>query len=230
VLWAPGQAWWWTAVLFAAGSICFLVAPVPAFLNWVGPQPDAVVFFVGSLLFTTAALLQWLECVHTETTSAATPRRSGAAFWNPHRIDWCSSTVQLIGTLFFNATTFRALSTALDSPSYDRVVWRPDALGSICVLVSGVLAYIEVAGRLARRPPRTIEGAVVGVNLLGCVLFGLAALGAYVLPTTHSEVNVTIANVTTSLGALAFLVGAALLLPERAEAQRTERKGHRDDE
>ena len=206
------------AVLFAIGSTCFLLGPIPAFLDLVGPRADAIVFFVGSLFFTVAALLQWLESVHTANLSSATPRRRVARVWHPRQIDWWASSVQLVGTLFFNATTFRALTTAFGSPSYDRVVWRPDALGSICFLVAGGLGYVEVVGRLARRPPWTLEGVIVAVNLLGCVLFGLSAVGAYVLPTTGSAVNVTIANLTTALGALAFLIGALLLLPERAVA------------
>lgn len=47
VHWAPHRASWWIAVLFAAGSTCFLVAPIPAFLQLVGSAPDGVVFFVG---------------------------------------------------------------------------------------------------------------------------------------------------------------------------------------
>ena len=66
--------------------------------------------------------------------------------FEPRRIDWWSSVVQFVGTLFFNVTTFRALETALDNPAYDRLVWAPDALGSVCFLVSGYLAYIEVCG------------------------------------------------------------------------------------
>jgi hypothetical protein len=123
----------------------------------------------------------------------------------------------LAGTLFFNVTTFRALSTAIDDPSYNRLVWRPDAFGSICFLVSGYLAYIEVTGRLLHRPPATLEGTVVAVNLFGCVAFGLSAVASYVLPTGEF-VNATVVNVTTSAGALAFLVGAALLLPEGARS------------
>ena len=131
--------------------------------------------------------------------------------------------MQLVGTLFFNVTTFRALSTAVDSPSYDRLVWRPDALGSICFLVSGYLAYVEVTGGLLRRPPRTVEGGIVAVNLLGCLAFGLSALAAYVVPATGTEANVAVANAATSAGALAFLVGALLLLPEGA--RRRDRRG-----
>ena len=47
----------WMAVLFAAGSLCFVVAPFPGFVQLVGAQADAAVFFAGSVLFTLAARL-----------------------------------------------------------------------------------------------------------------------------------------------------------------------------
>ena len=141
--------------------------------------------------------------------------------FEPHRIDWWSSGIQLMGTLFFNATTFRALQTGLDSPSYDRVVWRPDALGSVCFLVSGYLAYVEVAGHLFGRPHWTLEWAIVAVNLLGCLAFGVSAVASYVVPSTDSAVSLTMVNLFTALGALCFLIGALLLLAEGAPKQRT---------
>jgi len=196
-LWAPRRAAWWEAVLFAAGSACFLVGPLPAFLNLVGPETDALVFFVGSLLFTSGGTLQWL---------GACPAR------HRRRLDWWSSSVQLAGTLFFNVTTFRALTSTVGTPTYDELVWRPDAFGSLCFLVSGALAYVEVAGGLTHRPPPTREGVVAGSNLLGCVAFGLSAVGGYVLPASGSEVNTALANAMTALGALGFLVGSLLML------------------
>jgi hypothetical protein len=219
--WAPRRAWWWMAVLFSLGSVCFLVGPVPAFLNLVGPDADAAVFFAGSLLFTAAAVLQLRETLRTDHTAPdATGHRARWFTWEPRRIDWWSSVVQLLGTLFFNITTFRALSTAIDSPSYDRLVWRPDAYGSVCFLVAGALAYVEVSGHLWHRPPRSLEGRLVSVNLFGCVAFAFSAVGAYVLPASGSDVNLAIANLTTSIGALAFLVGALMLLPEGAMADK----------
>ncbi len=184
-------------MLFAAGSSCFLVGPLPFFLSLVGPTTDALVFFAGSLLFTAAAALQLRESSHAGQGRGT---------------DWWSSAVQLAGTLFFNVTTFRAVTTATDASSYDQLVWRPDAFGSVCFLVSGALAYADVAGRLFRRPPRTKEGATAAVNLFGCVAFGVAALAAYVIPASGSELDAAIANSATSVGALAFLVGALLLL------------------
>ena len=58
----------------------------------------------------------------------------------PRSALWAAG-VQSAGTLFFNVTTFAAMHTALTNPEYDKLVWRPDAFGSICFLVSGVIAY-----------------------------------------------------------------------------------------
>lgn len=220
ILWAPHRASWWIALLFAIGATCFLVAPLPAFLELVGQQTDSSVFFVGSLFFTTAAALQWLETVNADQGPGA-PRegRLRVLSWEPHRIDWWSSGVQLVGTLFFNVTTFRALTTSIGSASYDKLVWQPDALGSVCFLVAGYLAYVEVTGRLLRLPPRTVEGGIVTVNLLGCVAFGVSAVAGFVLPATGVPADVTLVNAATSLGALGFLAGALLLLPEGARTQ-----------
>jgi len=221
VLWAPRRAAWWTAALFMVGSACFVVAPIPAYLRWVGASADGATFFVGSVFFTSAAALQWRTAIRTEPTATTTPPR-----WNrlgageDHDLDWWSSGVQLLGTLFFNVTTFRALSTAVDSGSYDRLVWRPDAFGSVCFLVSGYLAYVGVAGGLLRRPPGTLEGAMASVNLFGCVAFGVSAVAGYVLPSTGAVLDATWTNAATTIGALAFLVGAALLLPEAAASPR----------
>ena len=203
-LWRPARPWWWISVLFASGSVCFLVAPFPGFIDVVGPEVDALVFFLGSLLFTMAAAMQWWD---SSQDTGAVGAGLGRSSWQPDRLDLWSSTVQLLGALFFNITTFRALSVTLDSPSYDRLVWRPDALGSICFLVSGVLAYVAVASALRWQ----LDGMMALVNLLGCVAFGVAAASAYVLPSTTSEVSVTAVNLMTSLGALGFLVGAGLL-------------------
>jgi hypothetical protein len=171
------------------------------------------------VFFTSAATLQWLETINADPGPAVTARGSlRLVSWEPHRIDWWSSGVQLVGTVFFNATTWRALSTAVDAPSYDQVVWRPDAYGSICFLVSGYLAHVEVSGGWLRTAPRTLEGVLVAVNLFGCVAFAISALAAYVLQS-GDPVAVNLANIATSVGALAFLVGAVLLLPEGSSSE-----------
>ncbi len=218
VWWAPHRASWWISVLFVIGSTCFLVAPLPVFLEQVGAQTDSTVFFVGSIFFTSAATLQWLETINADRgPGSSTQARTRWVAWEPRRIDWWVSGVQLLGTLFFNVTTLRALTTAVDQPSYDQVVWKPDAFGSICFLVSGYLAYVEVAGGVVSRAPRTLEGAVVGVNLIGCLAFGVSAVAGFVVPSTGAPMSVSVANAATCVGALGFLLGALLLLPEGAK-------------
>src|SRR4051812_31295990 len=106
------------ALCFAAGSACFFVGPFPGYASVVGAAADAVTFFVGSLLFTAGGALQ------------VALARGGP------RADWWAAVVQSAGTLFFNVTTYQAMDTALSNSDYDRLVWRPDAFGSICFLVS----------------------------------------------------------------------------------------------
>ncbi|MGH8823707.1 MAG: hypothetical protein ACRDVN_04440 [Jiangellaceae bacterium] len=215
---AARHASWWIGVLFVAGSTCFLVAPLPWFLDLVGPEADAAVFFGGSLLFTSAATLQWLETINADPGPGKRAERLRVVTFEPRRIDWWSSGVQLAGTVFFNITTFRALQVSIESTSYDQLVWRPDAFGSICFLVSGYLAYVEVSGRLFALPTRTLEARIVTVNLLGCLAFGIAAVASYVVPSTDAMISAALTNAFTAVGALCFLIGAALLLPEGTQA------------
>jgi hypothetical protein len=184
----------WMALLFAIGSTCFLVGPFPGYVELVGPGADALTFFVGSVFFTAGGAVQtWL----------ALPER-GAALW--------VAAIQSLGTVFFNFTTFRALDTSLSSPVYDALVWRPDALGSICFLVSGTIAY-QVSARRGWRPARGGPGWwEPAVNLLGCVLFGIAAVAGYVVPATGSMLHLAAANWATAGGAACFLACAVATL------------------
>jgi hypothetical protein len=193
--WAPRRASWWIGVLFAAGSTCFLVAPFPGFEQLVGSGAVGVVFFVGSIFFTSAALLQFLE---------AEPRRS----------DWWAALIQLAGTIFFNVNTFNAMKTGLDVHQTNRLVWAPDVFGCACFLVASYLAYVEVCGRAGSWRNRTTEWWIVAVNLAGSVAFGVSAIASFVVPKTGSILDLGAANFTTALGALGFLAGALLLLRE----------------
>jgi hypothetical protein len=188
------------ALFFALGSTCFLVGPFPGYAQLVGASADAVTFFVGSILFTTGGALQ--------TWIAFPERRSGGRV----RGAWWAAVVQSAGTLFFNVTTYQALHTSLSNPNYNRLVWRPDALGSICFLISGVIAYRASArhGWLpARGHPGWWEPAT---NLLGCIFFGISAIAGYLVPSTGSLLNLAAANLNTALGAACFLTCALATL------------------
>ena len=188
------------ALLFAAGSLCFLIGPFPGYVELVGPGVDAVTFFVGSLLFTAGGAMQsWL----------AFPERHSAG---AGRAGWWAAIVQSAGTLFFNATTFRALDTQLSDPAYNHLVWRPDALGSICFLVSGAIAY-RASARHGWLPARGTAGWwEPGVNLLGCVFFGISAVASYVTPETGSMLDLAAVNWNTAAGAACFLICALATL------------------
>ncbi|WP_345380728.1 hypothetical protein [Pseudonocardia yuanmonensis] len=194
------------AAAFLVGSVGFVLGPFPGYLDLVGPAADGITFFVASIFFTTGGALQ---------TVLAVPGREerGAG-----RAAWWTAVIQLVGTLSFNVTTFRALQVALDDPLYDRLVWRPDALGSICFLVSGVVAY-RASARRGLLPLRRGPGWwQPGVNLLGCILFGIAAIAGYVVPGTGSMLDLAAANWTTAAGALCFLACAVAGLAAREPA------------
>ena len=57
------------------------------------------------------------------------------------------------------------------------------------------------------------------MNLLGSVAFGISALGAYILPSTGALANDQAAQVGTFVGAICFLAGGVLLLPERTATE-----------
>ena len=174
------------ALFFATGSLCFLVGPFPGYAELVGAEADAITFFVGSILFTIGGALQTSLCWH---------ERGSAAWW--------TATTQSLGTLFFNVTTFMALDTTFSNPDYDRLVWRPDAFGSVCFLVSGVIAF-ATAPRHDRRE--------VSVNLLGCVFFGISAVAGYLVPSSGEILDLAWANWNTALGAACFLACAVATL------------------
>ncbi len=186
----------WMAVCFALGSACFLIGPFPGYAQLVGDKADAVTFFVGSILFTIGGGLQsWL----------AWPGRRQAG---EGRAAWWSAVIQSAGTLFFNVTTYQALHTALTSSEYNRLVWRPDWRGSICFLVSGAIAY-RFSPRHGWLPARGGGGWwQPGINLLGCIFFGVSAVAGYVVPSTGSMISQAAANWNTALGAACFLACA----------------------
>jgi hypothetical protein len=189
----------WIGALFAIGSLCFVLGPFPGFVHVVGAEADAAVFFAGSLLFTAAAALQSLQ--------ARTRRRS---------TDWWAAAVQLAGTLFFNLSTYRALDATLANGEEDRVIWRPDAFGSVCFLIASTLAWLEVRGR---GRGRDVAWWIAAVNLAGSIAFGVSAVAGYIVPATGDVLDLAAANISTVAGALCFLAGAVLLLIDTARVR-----------
>ena len=93
-------------------------------------------------------------------------------------------------------------------------IWRPDAVGSVCFLVSSWLAWVEEChGPFAWRPSR-LSWWITSLNLVGSVVFGVSAVASYVT-SSGQLLSVALTNLGTFVGAICFLVGALLLLPER---------------
>jgi hypothetical protein len=187
------------ALAFALGATGFLIAPFPGYYDLVGESAVAITFFAGSILFTLGGGLQ---------SSLAFPGRhdGGAA-----RAAWWSAAIQSAGTVFFNVTTYRAMSVAISNSRYNQLVWRPDALGSICFLISGAVAYraSQRRGWHGWLPVRGARGWwQPSVNLLGCVFFGVSAIAGHVVPSTGSVLDLAASNLNTCLGAACFLACA----------------------
>jgi hypothetical protein len=214
--WAPQARGWWIAVLFALGSLLFTVGAVPGYVSSVGARWDAVTFFAGSLFFTAAGFLTYREAVDAGPQPSHAPRRRFFVF-QPHRIDWWATAVQLAGTVFFNISTGNAMRADLTASAAHQHVWRPDAFGSVCFLVASALAWFEVCHGWVAWRPRSWSWWITLLNLIGSVAFGVSAVAGYISPATGQLRNAERSNLGTLIGALFFLAGAVLLLPERTE-------------
>jgi hypothetical protein len=173
-------------VLFMIGSACFAVASLPG-ASSLSEKVVGITYFIGSIFFTTAASEQL---------------RVARGQGNEVR----AAAVQFAGTLFFNVSTFSAMSEQLSAHQSNLLVWSPDFFGSICFLVSSVLAEIAVLHAvLVIRRSATL-------NLVGSIAFGISAVAAYVVPETDKLLNASLATSTTLVGALCFLWAARILV------------------
>lgn len=210
-------------MLFAIGSVLFLVPGIAA----LGSSADwiSVAFFVGSIGFTSAALLQLVAA--SEVPHRGRPsherRRLRPRAWLPQRVDWLAASVQFPGTVLFNVNTFEAMSRALSTSQMDVRVWGPDMIGSGCFLVASLLAFANSEHRWLSFRPRDPDWQIAAVNLAGSIAFGVSAVAAFVRPSTGAALNDALANGGTAAGALCFLVGALLLLPQADRQQRAPR-------
>ena len=126
----------------------------------------------------------------------------------------------LLGVVFASLMALAALpdpsaSRHLSATQANRLVWTPDALGSICFLMSSGLAWAEVGRSWWSWCPRSLSWLITALNLAGSIAFGASAVASHVVPSSDQPRNVVLMNLGTFVGALCFLIGAVLLLPER---------------
>jgi hypothetical protein len=199
------------AWLFLIGASCFALGAVPAYATAVGAFADALTFFVGSVFFTSASLLQLVQAQSPAMAPSCADESPGAVTfvaWLPHDRNWLGAATQFPGTLAFNVSTLFALATSLTAEQVQRAVWRPDFVGSTLFLIAStfaILALGDAPGRYLRR--------IAWLNMVGSVAFMMSAIASFVLPATGSMINPRWADLGTFIGAICFLLGAALMLP-----------------
>jgi hypothetical protein len=206
------------AWLFVVGSALFVLGSVPAYVNAVGGTVDSVTYFVGSVFFTCASFAQLVQAQSPAMTGGPGVRQNRPGpvrlhAWLPHDRGWLAAATQFPGTLFFNISTLAALARNATVKQEDRHVWRPDFFGSTLFLVASVLAILALGGGFLSVRARSLPWWIAWVNMVGSVLFMASALASYLLPSTGELIDSRLSILGTLLGALCFLVGAALMLP-----------------
>jgi len=95
----PSRSDWQVAALFIIGSSCFALGALPPYANAVGPAADGVTYFIGSIFFTSAALLQVLisaGVIRADERPRSSVRWRGRVR-SPDRPEWWAGVVQFIG-------------------------------------------------------------------------------------------------------------------------------------
>ena len=198
------------ARMFGFGALLFALGAAPGYAEAVGVTADNATYFIGSIFFTAGGVTQWAA------RELGAWRRPGE--WE----DWWAAGIQAIGTFFFNISTGSALIEGLSAAQEQRLVWRPDAFGSICFLIASALALVATTKADRLWDPQSRTWWPAWLNMIGSIAFGISALGAYVVPDSGELANATAADAGTFIGALCFLAGALVMRPRGAPRLRAE--------
>ncbi len=211
----------WIATLFMIGSFWFAFASFssldiyPVFSTF----SISIFYFIGSIFFTSAAYLQYLESINFDITHLEhLYNKHSVWFWwrfRPYNLGYVSSATQFVGTLLFNLSTFSAIFISLSMEIKNLLVWIPNLLGSILFLTSSFLAYLEVCHDKNIKIFRSTTWWIIWINIFGSIFFQISALySAYFSQST--QVEFIIATVATFLGAVCFFIAALLSRYEKA--------------
>jgi hypothetical protein len=199
------------ATAFVVGGSIFALGALLAQADVGSPRLVAAVFLAGGVFFTTGGYASVLLVVNVpRDTDEVAPRWR---WWStePGRLDWASAVALFVGTLYFGASLLAALLGDLTTAQEHRLVWSPEIVGCVLFLLSGHLALTE----LRRERPRGRRAEDLGwwiavVNQLGSALFMVAAVAAFVRPSTGDELAVGVANWGTFTGAVCFALAGAM--------------------
>jgi len=197
------------ATAFVIGGSFFCLGALLAQADVGGPRLAAAVFVVGGVFFTTGG--------YTSVLLVANARGGKWRWWSvePGRLDWASAVTLFVGTLYFGASLLAALIGDLTTAQIHRLVWSPEIIGCVLFLLSGHLALTELRRDRPRDRRADLGWWIAVVNQAGSALFMVAAIAAFVRPTTGDELAVGIANWATFTGAACFTAAGAMQEFER---------------
>ncbi len=197
------------ATAFIVGGSLFCIGALLAQADVGGPRLAAAVFAAGGVFFTTGG--------YTSVLLVANARGGRWRWWSaePGRLDWASAVALFVGTLYFGASLLAALIGDLTTAQVHRLVWSPEIIGCVLFLLSGHLALTEMRRDRPRGRRAELGWWIAVVNQAGSVLFMVAAIAAFVRPTTGDELAVGIANWATFAGAACFAAAGVMQEFER---------------
>jgi hypothetical protein len=191
------------------GGSLFCAGALLAQADVGGPRLAAAVFAAGGAFFTTGG--------YTSVLLVANAGRGRWRWWStePRRLDWASAVALFVGTLYFGASLLAALIGDLTTAQEHRLVWSPEVVGCVLFLVSGHLALTALRRDPSRGRRADLAWRIAVVNQAGSALFMVAAIAAFVRPTTGDELAVGIANWATFAGAACFAAAGVMQEFER---------------
>lgn len=191
---------------FMIGSSLFAVGAAVAIWDMGSSDLTNIFSFIGAWFFTAAGLMQLM------LSDSATTEVDYGPGWM-FRAAWLAAAIQSVGTILFNVSTSAAL-TAHTVQEEERAVWSPDAGGSVAFLISATfvyVAYLRERGTLWQ--PRESSWWDSHINMVGCIAFGVSAVGAFVL-SDGALVDTSLADWGTFIGAICFFLASAIVLPQ----------------
>ncbi len=200
------------ALGFGIGSTFFGAGAALAMAGGSAAAANAL-FAIGAVFFTSAAAVQLKSAVNHFPPGPARLRRGVV---DP---DLVSSGIQLIGTLYFNVMTIRAVTLPPTAADYDQV-WGPDVIGSACFLISSWIAWHPIVRARRHQLVRDRSQMILWWNMTGSVFFAISAWGAKLVGTDTVQ-NLLWDNLGTFLGACGFLLAAFLTWPSRRASRGT---------
>ncbi len=196
---------WWIPILFMIGAFCFGFSSFSSlyFSEIFSSIFINIIYFIGSIFFTAAAYLQYLESINSDITHHEHIHNKQCCWfwlrWRPYNLGYMSSLTQFIGTIFFNINTFNTLF------NFNTIsISISNMLGSILFLISAFFAYFEIYHDKDVTIFSTSTWWIIWINLLGSIFFQISAFFSW-----FSYQN--IATLTTLLGALCFFMASFIL-------------------